>query len=88
MCMPFVARTIELVAPEVIVCLGATPASRLLGTTEGILRLRGHWQTYPLGERTIPVLPTLHPAYLLRQPAQKRLAWRDFLELKKTRGLA
>jgi uracil-DNA glycosylase len=86
MCMPFVARTIELVNPEVIVCLGATPASRLLGTTEGILRLRGKWQTYYLGDRAIPVLPTLHPAYLLRQPAQKRLAWRDFIELKKARG--
>ena len=88
MCMPFVARTIELVAPEVIVCLGATPASRLLGTTEGILRLRGKWQTYAAADRTIPVLPTLNPAYLLRQPAQKRLAWRDFLELKKARGAA
>ena len=88
MCMPFVVRTIELVNPEVIVCLGATPANRLLGTTEGILRLRGKWMSHPLGDRTIPVLPTLHPAYLLRQPAQKRLAWRDFLELKKARGLA
>ena len=83
MCLPFVARTIELVAPEIIVCLGATPAQRLLGTTEGILRLRGNWQAYPLGDRAIPVLPTLHPAYLLRQPASKRLAWRDLLELKK-----
>jgi uracil-DNA glycosylase len=86
MCMPFVARTIELVAPEVIVCLGATPASRLLGTTEGILRLRGTWQAYASADRIIPVLLTLHPAYLLRQPAQKRLAWRDFLALKMARG--
>jgi uracil-DNA glycosylase len=85
MCLPFVARTIEIVAPEIIVCLGATPTNRLLGTTEGILRLRGHWRSYALADRTIPVLPTLHPAYLLRQPAQKRLAWRDFLELKKAR---
>ena len=85
MCLPFVARTIELVAPEIIVCLGATPAQRLLGTTEGILRLRGQWQTYASGDRSIPVLPTLHPAYLLRQPAQKRLAWRDLIELKKAR---
>ncbi|HUE47140.1 MAG TPA: uracil-DNA glycosylase [Aestuariivirgaceae bacterium] len=88
MCMPFVARTIELVAPEVIVCLGATPASRLLGTTEGILRLRGKWMSHAVADRTIPVLPTLHPAYLLRQPASKRLAWRDFLELKKVRESA
>jgi uracil-DNA glycosylase len=88
MCMPFVARTIELVAPEVIVCLGATPANRLLGVTDGILRLRGNWRSYALPGRAIPVLPTLHPAYLLRQPAQKRLAWRDFLELKKARDAA
>jgi uracil-DNA glycosylase len=85
MCLPFVARTIELVNPEVIVCLGATPAQRLLGVTEGILRLRGQWKSYRLADRAIPLLPTLHPAYLLRQPAQKRLAWRDFLELKKAR---
>jgi uracil-DNA glycosylase len=85
MCLPFAARTIELVDPEIIVCLGATPTQRLLGTTEGILRLRGNWMSYALAHRTIPVLPTLHPAYLLRQPAQKRLAWRDFLELRKAR---
>jgi uracil-DNA glycosylase len=85
MCLPFVARTIELVNPEIIVCLGATPAQRLLGLSDGILRLRGAWRSYPVFGRSIPVLPTLHPAYLLRQPAQKRLAWRDFLELKKAR---
>jgi DNA polymerase len=85
MCLPFVARTIELVNPQIIVCLGATPAQRLLGVAEGILRLRGNWQSYASGGRAIPLLPTLHPAYLLRQPAQKRLAWRDFLELKKVR---
>ena len=83
MCLPFVHRTIELVNPDIIMCLGATPAQRLLATTEGILRLRGAWQSYALGDRAIPLLPTLHPAYLLRQPAQKRLAWRDLLELKK-----
>jgi uracil-DNA glycosylase len=79
MCMPFVLRTIELMAPEFIVCLGATPAQRLLGMTEGILKARGAWRNF----RGTPVLPTLHPAYLLRQPAQKRLAWRDFLSLKR-----
>jgi uracil-DNA glycosylase len=85
MCLPFVVRTIELARPEIIVCLGATPAQRLLGLTDGILRLRGTWRSYACLERTIPVLPTLHPAYLLRQPAQKRLAWRDFLTLRKAR---
>ena len=79
MCMPFLLRTIELARPEFIVCLGATPAQRLLGITEGILKTRGVWRDF----RSAPVLPTLHPAYLLRQPAQKRLAWRDLLALKR-----
>ena len=81
-CLPWLIRTIEIVQPEVIVCLGATPAQRLTGRTQGILKLRGNWVEYELGERRIPLLPTLHPAYLLRQPVQKRLAWRDFLSLK------
>jgi uracil-DNA glycosylase family 4 len=79
MCMPFVLRTIDLVAPELIVCLGATPTQRILGTTAGILKLRGTWREF----RGIPVLATLHPAYLLRQPAQKRLSWRDLLDLRR-----
>jgi uracil-DNA glycosylase family 4 len=79
MCLPFVLKTVELADPEFIVCLGSTPTQRLLGTTEGILRLRGTWRDF----HGRPLLATLHPAYLLRQPAQKRLAWRDFLSLKR-----
>lgn len=79
MCLPFVIRTIELADPEFIVCLGATPTQRLLGLTDGILKLRGSWRDF----HGRPLLPTLHPAYLLRQPAQKRLAWRDLLSLKR-----
>ena len=82
MCLPFLLRTIELQKPDMIVCLGATPAHRLTGKTEGILRLRGRWLETEIGGRRIPLLPTLHPAYLLRQPAQKRLAWRDFLMIR------
>lgn len=81
-CMPFVERHIELVAPEVMVLLGGVSAKQLLGTDTGIMRLRGKWATVRVGQRDIPALPTLHPAYLLRQPAQKRLAWRDLLALK------
>jgi uracil-DNA glycosylase len=82
MCLPFLRRTIELARPRAIVCLGATPAQRLSGTTEGILALRGKWRQHRTQDgSSIPLLPTLHPAYLLRQPAQKRLAWRDFLTL-------
>jgi DNA polymerase len=82
MCLPFLLRAIELQKPDVIVCLGATPAHRLTGRGDGILKLRGNWMTANVSGRTIPLLPTLHPAYLLRQPAQKRLAWRDFLSLR------
>ncbi len=81
---PFVERHIELVAPKVLVLVGAAAAQGLLGTTEGITRLRGRWFQYPLGEsgQTIPAMPIFHPAYLLRQPAQKRETWRDLLKLR------
>ena len=82
MCLPFLLRTIELQKPDVIVCLGATPAHRLTGRNDGILKLRGKWTSANVSGRNIPLLPTLHPAYLLRQPAQKRLAWRDLLSLR------
>ena len=82
-CRPFIQRQIELADPDFLVLLGAPSAKELLGTDEGILRLRGRWRDYETGSRTIKALPTLHPAYLLRQPLQKRLAWRDFLALKK-----
>jgi DNA polymerase len=84
---PFVERHIELVAPEVLVLVGAAAAQGLLGTTEGITRLRGRWFQYRLGETgpTIPAMPIFHPAYLLRQPAQKRETWRDLLKLQESR---
>ena len=82
MCLPFLHRAIELQKPDFIVCLGATPAQRLTGRSEGILKMRGRWLEARIAGRTIPLLPTLHPAYLLRQPAQKRLAWRDLLALR------
>jgi DNA polymerase len=82
LCLPFVHRTIALHRPEVIVCLGATPSQQLLATSEGILSLRGRWKRYQRDGLDVPLLPTLHPAYLLRQPTQKRLAWRDLLSLR------
>ena len=81
-CRPFIERQIELADPDYLVCLGGAAAKELMATTEGILRLRGQWRTYDTGRRTIPVLATLHPAYLLRQPLQKRLVWRDLLALR------
>lgn len=82
MCLPFLRRAIEIKRPRVLVCLGATPTQRLIGKSEGILKLRGRWFDFASGGSNIPLLATLHPAYLLRQPAQKRLAWRDLLSLK------
>ena len=82
MCLPFLRRAIEIKRPRLLVCLGATPAQRLIGRSDGILKLRGRWFDFSSGGDTIALLATLHPAYLLRQPAQKRLAWRDFLSLK------
>lgn len=82
-CRPFLTRQIELVDPKVLVSLGGPAAKALTGSADGILKLRGKWQAYRVGEREVPCLATLHPAYLLRQPLQKRLAWRDFLSLKR-----
>ncbi|GGE92203.1 uracil-DNA glycosylase [Stappia taiwanensis] len=81
-CKPFILRQIELVAPKVLVFLGGASAKALTGAPEGILRLRGKWLDMPLGAGRIRAMATLHPAYLLRTPAQKRYAWRDFLEIR------
>jgi uracil-DNA glycosylase len=82
-CLPFIRRQIELADPHVLVCLGGPSAQTLLNLKEGILKARGRWFSYQTGTREIRALATLHPAYLLRQPLQKRLAWRDFLAIKK-----
>jgi uracil-DNA glycosylase len=82
-CMPFILRQIELSNADVLVCLGGPSAQALLGVKEGILKTRGRWFSHLAGSREIRAIATLHPAYLLRQPLQKRLAWRDFLMIKK-----
>jgi DNA polymerase len=82
-CLPFTQRQIELVDPDVLVCLGGPSAQTLLSIKEGILKSRGRWFKFHTGTREIRAIATLHPAYLLRQPLQKRLAWRDFLAIKK-----
>lgn len=82
LCMPFIQRQIELADPDVLVLLGGSSAAALTGARDGILKLRGRWLDYDTGARTIKALATLHPAYLLRTPSQKKLAWRDFRSLK------
>jgi DNA polymerase len=81
-CLPFIRRQIELANPDILVFLGGTAAQTMTGAREGIRRLRGRWFDYDTGGRTIPALATLHPAYLLRSPSEKRYAWRDFLALQ------
>ncbi len=84
-CLPFLYRHIELAGPRLLCTLGAPATLTLLNPppNTGITRLRGQWREFilPTGD-TIPALPVFHPAYLLRQPAQKRMAWRDFLEIR------
>lgn len=82
---PFVRRHISLVNPRLLVCLGSIAAKRLLpiDKSQGILKARGHWLPFTLESGTlIEALPMFHPAYLLRQPTQKRLAWLDLLMIK------
>lgn len=81
-CIGYLKRQIELIRPEVIVLLGATAVNFLLGKREGITRLRGKW----LGFNGIPVMPTFHPAYLLRQESAKRDAWADLQQVMKVFG--
>ena len=82
-CLPFVERAIALVKPQILVFVGGVAAKSMLRREEGILALRGRWfeWTSSNGEMSIPALPTLHPAFLLRQPAAKKKAWEDLLTL-------
>ena len=82
-CLPFLLRQIELVDPDILVCMGNPSAKTLLGLKEGITKTRGRWFKFDTGKREIRAMPTFHPAFLLRSPLQKRFAWRDFLEIKK-----
>jgi uracil-DNA glycosylase len=81
-CRPFLERQVTLVAPQLIVLLGGAAAKHVLGLTDGIMRLRGKLRDVAIAGRSISAVATLHPAYLLRTPAAKRLAWRDLLLIR------
>ncbi len=83
-CQPFLERQIELIQPKFLLFVGGIAARALLGRSEGVTKLRGRPFVYtlPADDRKIPALVMFHPAYLLRQPAQKRFSWRDLLEVK------
>jgi uracil-DNA glycosylase len=82
-CLPFIQRQIELVNPDVLVTLGNPSTQTLLGTREGIMKTRGKWFDYDTGTRVIRALATFHPAYLLRSPSYKRMAWQDLRAIAK-----
>ena len=82
-CAPFLERAIALVRPRFLLLVGAASAKQVLKQTDGILSLRGRWFEWRSEDGTleIPALPTLHPAFLLRQPAAKKKAWEDLMVL-------
>jgi len=82
-CAPFVERTFALMQPRAVLLLGAAASKSVLQTEEGIMRLRGQWREWRLAEGNVsaPVMPTLHPAFLLRQPQAKKQVWADLLAL-------
>jgi DNA polymerase len=83
-CLGYLRRQIELIQPAVIVTLGATPLRELVGISEGITKARGQWKRVNVGGREIPVMPTFHPAYVLRQYTQdvRRAVWADLKAAK------
>src|SRR6202040_1182286 len=82
-CLPFIQRQIELVNPDVLVTLGNPSTQTLLSTREGIMKTRGQWFDYDTGTRVIRAIATFHPAYLLRSPSYKRMAWQDLRAIAK-----
>ena len=86
-CRPFVDRMIELGKPKLIIAAGGVPAKALLDTANGIMRLRGTEHVFTAaGGYAVPLIPLLHPAYLLRRPQEKSRAWRDLLLVEKRLG--
>ena len=84
-CLPYLHEQIDLIRPQVIVALGATAVEGLLGKTAPISKLRGQWQSH----RGTPLMPTYHPAYLLRNPSlqEKRKVWEDLLQVMEKVGM-
>jgi DNA polymerase len=85
-CRPFLERQVELVSPDLVVLLGGAAAKHVLDVAEGIMRIRGKQREIEIGNHRVQAMATLHPAYLLRTPAAKRLAWRDLLAIKVALG--
>ena len=82
-CLPFIQRQIELVNPDILVTLGNPSTQTLLQTKDGIMKSRGRWVDYDTGTRKIRAIASFHPAYLLRSPSYKRMAWQDLRSIAK-----
>ena len=83
MCLPMIKKHIELINPKAILLLGSTATYALIRNTEGITKIRGKWVDIEINQKQYPTLPTFHPAFLLRQPGQKKYSWEDLKSLKK-----
>ncbi|MBJ3784925.1 uracil-DNA glycosylase [Devosia sediminis] len=83
LCLPFLLRQVELVAPRLVLTLGGPAMQTVFKTTAGIIKMRGQWQDIAIGAHQVAALPTLHPAYLLRNPPAKQQAWRDLLSFRR-----
>ena len=82
-CLPFLKRQIDLLKPKIILLLGGSAANSVLDNNESISKIRGHWHEYVLTDKSVvPAIATFHPAYLLRNAAQKSKAWSDLLRVK------
>lgn len=82
LCLPFLHRQVELVAPRLVMTLGGPAMQTVFSTTNGIIKMRGKWAPVTIGNHSVDAIATLHPAYLLRNPPAKEQAWRDLLSLK------
>lgn len=82
LCLPFLKRHIELFKPKLIITVGGVSANHLLNEKTGITKLRGTWKEYDIKGSKIPLMPLLHPAYLIRQPHYKKQTWHDLLSIK------
>ena len=82
MCLPMIKKHIEIINPSAILLLGSTATYALIKNSEGITKIRGKWVDIEINGKKYPMLPTFHPAFLLRQPAQKKFSWEDLKNLK------
>jgi DNA polymerase len=85
-CQPFLERQVELVAPELMLLLGAAAARQVMDISDGIMRVRGKWRDVQMGKHSLRAIASLSPSYLIKSPLAKQNAWRDLLAIKSALG--